>query len=50
LGLDNNSGYNAGIKESDQRWNKTKTPLEKPEGLIYGWVSKYREINFPTQY
>jgi len=27
-----------------------KNPPGVPEGLLYGWVSKYWEINFPTQY
>jgi hypothetical protein len=27
-----------------------KNPPGRPEGLIYRWVSKYREINFPMQY
>lgn len=26
-----------------------KSPV-KNQALIYGWVSKYQEINFPTQY
>jgi hypothetical protein len=28
---------------------KEKAP-EESGALIFGWVSKYREINFPTQY
>jgi hypothetical protein len=29
---------------------KKKNPPEKSGGLLYGWVSKYQEINFPPQY
>jgi hypothetical protein len=50
LGLVNNSGDISGKTELIQQCYQTKTPLEKPEGLIYGWVSKYREMHFPSQY
>jgi hypothetical protein len=36
--------YNGKITEEE----KTKAPTIR--GLICGWVSKYREIKFPTQY
>ena len=29
---------------------RKKNPPGKPEGHLYGWVSKYREIYFPVQY
>lgn len=32
----------------DVKIEQKKIPLES--GIIYGWVSKYREIKFPTQY
>lgn len=28
----------------------TKTKVPQKRDFVYGWVSKYREINFPTQY
>jgi len=28
----------------------TKKAPDESEALIFGWVSKYQEINFPTQY
>ena len=35
----------------DEDRNQIKNPAEKSAGLLlYGWVSKYQEINFPTQY
>ena len=30
--------------------SKKKIPPENQGEHLYGWVSKYREINFPTQY
>ena len=40
------------LEESRQGNNghNKKNPPGVPEGLLYGWVSKYWEINFPTQY
>src|SRR5687767_7830532 len=38
------------VKKKVIRHKRKKNPPEKSGGLLCGWVSKYREINFPTQY
>ncbi len=35
--------------KKNMKYIKEKVPIEI-RTLLYGWVSKYREIKFPTQY
>jgi hypothetical protein len=40
---------------SNEVWKTGMSKIKNPppfcgEGHLYGWVSKYWEINFPTQY
>ena len=48
----------AGIKIEPEKYKKAvfygykakKNPSVVSGGIIYGWVSKYRELSFPMQY
>lgn len=38
------------LKKKRRGWLELKIPPLEAEGHLYRWVSKYWEINFPTQY